>query len=635
MKAIKKNKIGGALRICLLGVIGLLMASCNETMLDTLEQNYPSSATAAESSHVLMVVLDGASGRAVQTARNLYKTPVLKSMFSHALYTDYGLADSSVKILQGEMNNARGWANLFTGNTSHGVKSDGQLVNLNGQHIFSWLMDSQTNISIYASDKKFYENFVIDGIDAPKLETDLEVKNLLIEKLKNPLALSSDLIVAEFNSVQLAGENSGFYGEDGVATESVINAINILDGYIGELLEALKERPDYNKENWLVVVTSNYGGVMTTVESDDYYDDITRNTFTLIYNERLVSQVQGRPSDSSIEYEYYTPLWSYDYRYENPTGYAESAGLQGDTSLGNIEWDMLTDESKGGATLMFLIQADKQNENKGNAESYTILSKSSEIATNGWIYYFSNNGKIRFGVGTKKNLFTSSSINDQAWHSYTTVFTLDKSKTKMEVNFYLDGELDGSKTISQKDFDKYFNDDMKSTSLRIGSAYNRTSQEKINKNKVYKNCFNISNIQIYDKALSAEEVKKYAGMNQLHKMESTYALWDNLVGYWPCDLESDMLEPILPDYSKYRKSDGTTDFKIDRGSVSAWLSGKAQDPALHPILASDKLYYNRTFNTVDISRQVFLWLGKNISWNWNMEGKAWQLSYTEMQPEQN
>ena len=296
---------------------------------------------------------------------------------------------------------------------------------------------------------------------------------------------------------------------------------------------------------------------------------------------------------------------------------------------------MLTDESKGGATLMFLIQADKQNENKGNAESYTILSKSSEIATNGWIYYFSNNGKIRFGVGTKKNLFTSSSINDQAWHSYTTVFTLDKSKTKMEVNFYLDGELDGSKTISQKDFDKYFNDDMKSTSLRIGSAYNRTSQEKINKNKVYKNCFNISNIQVYDKALSAEEVKKYAGMNQLHKMESTYALWDNLVGYWPCDLESDMLEPILPDYSKYRKSDGATDFKIDRGSVSAWLSGKAQDPALHPILASDKLYYNRTFNTVDISRQVFLWLGKNISWNWNMEGKAWQLSYTEMQPEQN
>ena len=395
MKTSRKYKISWGLQTFLLGVIIFIATSCNETMLDTLEYDYPSSVTTSESNHVLLIVLDGASGRAVQTARNAYKTPVLKALFSHALYTDYGLADNSGKVLIGKMSNARGWANLFTGSTNHRVKEETQLDELGNQHIFSWLMESHTHISMFASDEKFYDAFVMEGMNAPELSTDLEVKEQVVEELRNTLNLPADLIVAEFKGAQLAGESDGFYKEDGTATDAVIDAIGELDNYIGEIMEVLEARPSYKKENWLIVVTSNYGGTISaSVEENDYYDDLTRNTFTLMYNEEIVAQVQGRPSSASVQYEYYTPLWSYDYRYENPTGYAESAGLRGNTTLGNVEWEDLTN---GGATFMFFIQADKQNENKGNAESYTIMSKSLKVATDGWIYYFSNNGKIRFG----------------------------------------------------------------------------------------------------------------------------------------------------------------------------------------------------------------------------------------------
>ena len=639
MKTNRKYKLLEALKYFLLGIFTLMAASCNEAMLDTLEYNYPSPVITSESNHVLLIVLDGASGRAVQTARNAYKTPALKSLFSHALYTDYGLADNSGKVLTGEMNNARGWANLFAGSTSHGIKEETQLDQLGNQHIFSWLMESRTHISMFASDEKFYDTFVTEGMNAPELTTDLEVKEQVVKELENTLSQSVDLVVAEFKGVQLAGEHNGFYQEDGTVTDAVINAIGELDNYIGEIMEALKGRPDYKKENWLVIVTSNYGGtVSTSVEENDYYDDLTRNTFTLMYNEGLVAQVQGRPSSASMQYGYYTPLWAYDYRYPNPTEYAESAGLRGNATLGNVGWEELEE----GKTIMFFIQSDARRENKGRTEAYAILSKSSDVTANGWMFCFVNKGgiKIRHCIGTitgPSAYTTGTAVDDMAWHSFAAVFSLDKSKTKMEVTYYVDGKLDGSKTLSQKDYNKYMTEDMKKVSLRVGGAYNRDSQNKnsTTKNKQYKSCFNITNIQIYNKGLSAEEIEKYAGMNQLHKKEEAYPLWDNLIGYWPCDLESDMMEPVLQDYSKYRQADGSTDFLIDRGSAKAWLSGKSEDPAMHPILESDKMYYSRTFNTVDVSRQIFLWLSKNISWNWSMEGKAWQFTYTDMQLGQN
>lgn len=146
----------------------------------------------------------------------------------------------------------------------------------------------------------------------------------------------------------------------------------------------------------------------------------------------------------------------------------------------------------------------------------------------------------------------------------------------------------------------------------------------------------VSNLQIYNKALTAEEVELYAGKNQLHKLADAYPLWDNLVGYWPCDLEEDQLEPIMKNYAKDNKeNDDSDDFVIDRGVANAWTSGSEVSSGMHPIPESDITYYSKTFNTVDVSRQVFSWLGKTVRWDWNMEGKARKLTYTQLSDENN
>lgn len=137
---------------------------------------------------------------------------------------------------------------------------------------------------------------------------------------------------------------------------------------------ALKERPGYENENWLIIVTSNYGGDVQMVEGKefaDHYADVSRNTFTLMYNERLVSQIQAAPGNTALSYSFSTPAWSYDYRNPNPNRYAESARL-GNTEMGEFYFNDKNEIEP--VTIQFFLSSSVYNSRK-----YVILSKSSNM----------------------------------------------------------------------------------------------------------------------------------------------------------------------------------------------------------------------------------------------------------------
>ena len=77
--------------LCLFAVFAF---SCNEEMERLLTDDYPESGTEYTTGHVLMVVIDGASGIAVNEAYNTRKAPVIRSMTDKSLFTFYGLADN-------------------------------------------------------------------------------------------------------------------------------------------------------------------------------------------------------------------------------------------------------------------------------------------------------------------------------------------------------------------------------------------------------------------------------------------------------------------------------------------------------------------------------------------------------------
>lgn len=637
MKVNNYRRITNLAGASFLGILLLLVTACNEVMEDSLRYDYPASGSSYESGHVLLVVMDGAAGRAVQAARNAYKAPNLKSMIAHALYTDYGLADGSNNIVGGEMTNARGWANLMIGNTTHDIKTDDDLI-AGTDNFISRLVEGNSLVSMYAADEKFRQAFAVEGMTALEAGTDEAVKNGVLEELKLPD--TSDLIVAEFSGVREAADGE-YYNENGTPTDAVVNAISVLDTYIGEMWSVLQERPGYANENWLIIVTSNYGGDVEGEEFTYHYDDPSRNTFTLMYNERLVSQIQAAPGNTALSYSFSTPAFSYDYRNPNPVRYAESARL-GNKEMGEF---FFNDNSEiEPVTIQFFLSSSAYNSQK-----YVILSKSSNMdektkVGNGWFFHFNqdtSNRRICFGFGGKRWLIQTKDENNWDWTQWHVVtLTLEpnpdpKKPANTLFTIYIDGELNNQLSYKNSEVVNGYaqNKSYLSTDapLRIGGTENRDSQnsQQNTKNQQFKNYIYVTNLQIYNVAIPEEDVALYAGKNQLHLLKDSYKYWNNLVGYWPCDLEDDQMEPTLRNYAKDNLEDDTDDFVIDRGVSNVWLSGSSLSPGIKPIPESDKTFYVRTFNTVDVSRQIFMWLGRNVSWDWAMEGKAWKFAYEE------
>jgi len=317
----RKRKIQTSLfaKILFIGMTTWTMMSCDNSLERLTTNEYPESGNQAQTGHVLCVVIDGASGKAVNEAYTTQKVPYIRSMRDNAVVTFEGLADSRHKALP-VFTNERGWANMMTGVTTHGIgldeESTGEVKPIEELEIPSFLsrikqLDNEKKISLYTADNRFYQAFRNNADIARTLDSDQQVKSAVIAEINSDTDLPSDVILVEFNGVQKAGAADAFYDGSGNPTMTVIEAIQEIDTYIGEMRTALESRENYRKENWLIIVTSTYGGTYSgTVQSDSYYDDPRLNTFTLMYNSRFVGKVLGKPSASELNYKYFTPLYA-------------------------------------------------------------------------------------------------------------------------------------------------------------------------------------------------------------------------------------------------------------------------------------------------------------------------------------
>jgi hypothetical protein len=215
--------------------------SVNLSALTRIEPNQP---------HVLVIGLDGLRADALHLA----ETPEIDALArrgssSYTASTQLSAATSS----------APGWHSIFTGvePSKHGVRSNGNYQNiergfptffkraadelgLNSAAVVHWgpLLDSHIEETSL--------HFSARGLDS-------EVKQAMIEHLHSG---ESQVHYVHFDDPDHAGHATGFSAYN----PEYIAAVEGNDSMIGELVEAILERPNINAEDWLIVVTSDHGG---------------------------------------------------------------------------------------------------------------------------------------------------------------------------------------------------------------------------------------------------------------------------------------------------------------------------------------------------------------------------------------
>ena len=86
-----------------------------------------------------------------------------------------------------------------------------------------------------------------------------------------------DAVCAYFGHVDETGHSKGFHP----SVAEYIAAIERVDGYVGQLLTALAKRPAFDKEEWLVIVTTDHGG--QGLRHGDGHDlEVIRRVFLLV-----------------------------------------------------------------------------------------------------------------------------------------------------------------------------------------------------------------------------------------------------------------------------------------------------------------------------------------------------------------
>lgn len=609
MISIRKIKI--LTRTAILCVMIYTTVSCNDSMERLIQNEYPESGTQAQTGNILLIVIDGASGRAVNEAYNTQRAPNIRSMRENSLITFEGLADSRHDNLP-VFTNERGWANIMTGVTTHGIgleEPSGELRPIEALETPTFLqrikeVDANKRISLYASDGDFYQAFSNDADIQQRANTDQEVKDVLIGEIGADEDVPSDVIVVQFGSVQRAGIEYGFTDQSNNPTGEVLEAIETIDGYIGEIRAVLESRESYKEENWLVIITSTYGGEyphVTDVDVNTYYDDPRLNTFALIYNYKIIGKVLGRPGDNELNYSYTTPIYN---------GLLEDAYARvRDPNL----FEMPIDQS---FTVQFMYYSYAEREHWSNVISKTDRWRGDQ----GWQVQ-GDRDRLLFIVNGKW-IWTSQRgtgdpspdplVNrDGRWHTITMVFDRENNRFRAYVNGIYSTHRDQAEwnftsDLSCPDF-----------ALSIGRIANSPNEDWAN--------FCVTNLQIYDVALPEEFIRVNHGLTQLEVIQNEY--WDNLIGYWPCDREDDAGNPILKDYSQYAPSrNGSSDMVL--ANRRSWATGSTTEGNLRPLPGES--YYQAVINNVDIPFQLMQWLGLPAI-QFGFEGIGRSLKYTFME----
>ncbi len=500
---------------------------------------------------VLIIGIDGCRPDGI-TASN---TPNLDGLMANATYS----LDARCLFTT---SSGPGWTSMLSGvwQDKHGVVNNAYTgSNFTGYpHFFKHIEDhnpENRTVSIVQWNPINDHMAQLDADVVINSDTDEAVKNAVANELANndPTAL-----FVQLSNVDFAGHRTGFTPDN----QDYIDAIETVDSQVGAMISALKLRKTYDDENWLILLSTDHGGLGT---SHGGPSDEERTIFVIASGdnipnkkiEKTTSEVTVPPAINCLNST--TELAFNDTVIQVPHH----------------------DDYNFGTSNDFSLECRIRSKIPGDVGVIAKKNWSSGI-NKGFVFSFlpsNSNFKVNIGDGTNRVDVNAGEITDNQWHTISATFDRDG-----ELKVYVDGVLKSSASITS-----------------IGDINNNlpfTMGADGNLNWKYKGF--LAEVRLFNTILTENDIDDW----KCKTVDNTHPKHSNLIGHWKITEGTDS---VIHD-SSAKGHDGTL------------TNGVWKDATISTVETINN--YDETPRTVDVAVTALNHLCIPIQTSWDLEGKS-------------
>lgn len=569
--------------ICALGIL-MLWSSCTKyENPPAIYEDYEQEGEQTVKRKVLFISIDGAVGQEIKKKL----PPNLTNLLKTSKYTFNAFADENT-------GDASSWMSMMSGVSyaNHGINDDSYIPKPDENHPHENAVGypsilyriatiaPNTKTAVVSRTASLNDKLLVSADETYDANTDEGVKTQVIDLLEKK---NQDLTIVQFKSVLDAGIENGF----SVENASYTDALNKVDGYIGNILDAIKARKNYAYEDWLIIITSNHGGIGNSYGGKS---DAERNTFAIFANPSFKeAELTGKAMS-------YVRLWGYDGTDNKPLGVravSENLGNSSDYDLSTSK--ELTISTRFRFNLNNTIISSTYQPNTYNYWYSCIFGKDSNTstATPGWMYYtYGGDIQVRISDGTTIASCQAPKVNGE-WYTMTSVITAI-APDKVNIKIFNNGTLAQETTTSGMNINNIRTNDPLIFGYRPAISYDLVD-------------FDVSDVHIFNKAYSQQEIRDFICYSG-NIGESSFGA--NLKGFWK-------MNPT---------STGEITNEI-AGKSNMQLSGAFSGRSVSEVKPCD-LGNNAVFvQSTDFYTQIFYWMELQTQKDWNLEGQVFLNKY--------
>ncbi len=504
------------------------------------------------SQRVLIIGIDGCRADVAEMAA----TPYLDGLKANGLYSPDALNDD-ITI------SGPGWSAIVCG-----VWSDKHLVtgnNFSGNNYLQYpsffqyveSFDSSLNTVSICHWSPINNSIIGDDADiTTNVSSDLSVAMEASFHLENN---DPDVMFLHFDEIDGAGHSNGFSPD----VTSYVEAIEEVDEHIGTVIKSLELRPNYVEEDWIVLVTSDHGGINFSHGGNTFEEE---NVMFILSGNSINQELITKDSTYTIDDPF------------NCLGDTTELSFDGSNDYVRVPH---TSNFDFGASQDFTVECRVRTTEA--ADVSIVGNKDWDSGFNkGFVFSFKlplgPEWKVNIGDGSNRaDINTGGGIADGEWHTLSVSFDRDG-----QMRMYEDGVFLSQTGISNIGDITNGEDLWFGTDIDMGYDYNGS----------------IAEVRIWDEVLTDQEILDY----YCDTISSNHPSYSNLIGYW-------------------RMNEGQGTQVSDQ--TSNGNDGTITDAEWYVPDSIWQYDYSNTPRVVDISINALGHLCIPIDPNWNLDGKAW------------